>query len=83
MSNRDEVIGLLNGLPQTTVATGEEVLRLIEQEALYAGGIGYIDAHLLASARLTPDASVWTMDKRLSALATRLGVVYQPTSFSA
>jgi hypothetical protein len=63
------------------VAASEEVLRLIELGALYGAGIGYIDAHLLASARLTPDATVWTMDKRVSALAIRLGVAYGPRSF--
>jgi predicted nucleic acid-binding protein len=35
-------------------------------------GVGYVDAHLLASARLTPDTFLWTRDKRLLAAADRL-----------
>jgi len=32
-------------------------------------GIGFVDAHLLASVTLTTDASLWTLDKRLASLA--------------
>lgn len=78
LNRRAEVIGLLHGLPQATVATSDEVLRLIEQEGLYGAGIGYVDAQLLAAARLTPDTALWTRDKRLSAVATRLGLDFAP-----
>jgi hypothetical protein len=37
-------------------------------------GIGYIDAHLLAAVRLTPGTLLWTRDKRLLEVATKLGV---------
>jgi predicted nucleic acid-binding protein len=37
-------------------------------------GIGYVDAHLLAAARLMPDVRLWTFDKKLAASAVRLGV---------
>jgi hypothetical protein len=40
--------------------------------ALSGLGIGYVDAHLLASVRLTPDAPLWTRDKRLHAAAKQL-----------
>ncbi len=79
LNRRDEVIGLLHGLPQATVATSDEILRLIEQEVLYGAGIGYVDAQLLAAARLTPDTTLWTRDKRLSAITTRLGLGFAPT----
>lgn len=74
LAAREEVIGLLQRLPQATCATDEEVLSLIGHESLYGAGIGYVDAQLLAATRLTPDASLWTRDKRLSAVADRLGV---------
>lgn len=74
LSHRAEVIGLLRGLPQATVAADDEVLTLIEQEALYGAGIGLVDAQLLAATRLTQDATFWTRDKRLSAVAARLGL---------
>ncbi len=74
LSRRGEVVGLLHGLPQATVAGGDEVLQLIEQEVLYGTGIGYVDAQLLAATRLTPDAALWTRDKRLSVVTARLGL---------
>ena len=78
LTARDEVVGLLRGLPQATVADDDEVPRLIDREALNGVGIGYVDAQLLAAARLTPDTTMWTRDRRLSTVAERLGVGYQP-----
>ncbi len=37
-------------------------------------GIGYVDAHLLASLRLTAGSQLWTRDKRLHAAAMKLGL---------
>ncbi|HEX6401588.1 MAG TPA: type II toxin-antitoxin system VapC family toxin [Pseudonocardiaceae bacterium] len=74
LSQRADVIGLLRGLPQATVASDDEILTLIEQEALPGTGIGYVDAQLLAATRLTPDATLWTRDKRLLALSVQLGL---------
>lgn len=82
LNRRDEVIGLLSDLPQATLAGDDEVLRLIEQEVLYGAGIGYVDAHLLAATRLTPDARLWTRDKRLSAVTARLDLAFQPAPLS-
>lgn len=62
----------LGFLPSATVAADREVLHLIEREALAGLGIGYVDVHLLASTRLTPDCRIWTRDKRLSAISGRL-----------
>ncbi len=78
LRRRDEVIGLLRGLPQATVADDVEVLTLIEGERLHGAGIGYVDAQLLAAARLTPGARLWTRDERLSTLAARLGIGVRP-----
>jgi len=82
LSRREVVIGLMDGLPQATVATDNEVFRLIEQERLHGTGIGYIDAQLLAAARLTGDTALWTRDRRLAAVALRLGLAYQPVGRS-
>lgn len=79
LRNRDEVVGLLRGLPQATVATDEEILRLIEGKTLYGTGIGYVDAQLLAATKLTPDTTLWTRDERLSAITARLELGFQPT----
>ncbi|HEX7154839.1 MAG TPA: type II toxin-antitoxin system VapC family toxin [Thermoanaerobaculia bacterium] len=75
LKNRDEVLGLLAALPTAVVATDEETLLFIEQRKLMGKGIGYIDAHLLASVTLTADARLWTRDKRLIAAAAELRLV--------
>jgi predicted nucleic acid-binding protein len=74
LHQRRVVLDLLQGLPQATVASDDEVLAFIERHALAGLGVGYIDAHLLAAARLTPNASLWTRDKRLALAAERLGL---------
>lgn len=74
LRQRGAIIESLQALPMAVVAADDEVMLLIEQHRLFGRGIGWIDAHLLASARLTPGARLWTNDKRLSALAQTLGV---------
>ena len=83
LSHRAEIIGLLHGLPQATLVGDAEVLKLIEQEGLQGAGIGYVDAQLLAATKLTPDTTLWTRGKRLSAVAARLGLGYQSTHHCA
>ncbi len=72
--NRNIVLNTMQNLPQITVATDDEVLQFIENQALFGKGIGYIDAHLLAAVRLTPSVLLWTRDKRLLAESVRLGL---------
>jgi predicted nucleic acid-binding protein len=74
LSRRGELLGLLRNLPQATVATDDEVLALIDSRELPGLGIGYVDAHLLAATLLTAGARLWTRDKRLTAVAARLGL---------
>jgi len=66
LRQRRLVLESLQGLPNAIAASDAEVLVLIETAGLSGVGIGYVDAHLLASVRLTPDASLWTRDKRLA-----------------
>jgi predicted nucleic acid-binding protein len=74
LSPNTQVLALLQALPKASVATDTEVLFLITQHNLSGRGIGYVDAHLLAATRLTPNASLWTHDKRLQTVATHLNV---------
>lgn len=74
LRQRDTVLAALRGLPAATVAGDDEVHAFIERQSLYSLGIGYIDAHLLAAARLTPGLRLWTRDRRLHAAALRLGL---------
>lgn len=70
--NRREILDLLEQLPSAREATHEEVMAMIDRRKLFATGIGYVDAHLLAAAALTPDARLWTRDKRLARVADTL-----------
>jgi predicted nucleic acid-binding protein len=72
LRNRAEVLGLLEDLPRAREATHEEVMAMIERRQLMGAGIGYVDAHLLAAAALTPYTSLMTRDRRLAKLAKRL-----------
>ena len=77
---RERTIGDLKKLQQAVVATTDETLALIEREQLHDSGCGAIDMALLASVLLTPDTLLWTLDKKLAALASRLGVAFSATS---
>ena len=79
LPQRDAFIRDLQDLPQAIVATDQETLQLIEQWRLFGIGIGYVDAHLIASARLSSAASLWTFDKKLEAAAARLDIAYRPS----
>ncbi len=72
--NRTEWLVEMRHLQQAVVARNDEVDAMIEREKLFGFGIGYVDAHLLASVRLTHGALLWTRDKRLAAAAERLSV---------
>ncbi|APW38628.1 VapC toxin family PIN domain ribonuclease [Rhodoferax koreense] len=74
LQQRAQVLEALQNLSQAATATDKEVLGFISTHALHGIGIGYVDAHLLASTRLTPGATLWTLDKRLQAAALKLGL---------
>ena len=61
-------------LPSCTEATNDEVLQLIQRHQLMGRGIGFVDAHLLAAAMLSPATTLWTRDPRLERIALELGV---------
>jgi len=73
---RRDILQSLQRLPQANTANNDEVLELIERHRLHGRGIGYVDAHLLASALLTAGASFWTHDGRLQSMAAKIGIAY-------
>jgi hypothetical protein len=73
LKNRKEILDLLQELPAATVAEQSEVLTLIDSQKLHGKGIGWIDAHLVASALLS-GAKLLTHDKALGKTASELGV---------
>lgn len=80
LRDRQAVLLELNLRLRPRIASDQEVLAMIEEHALHGLGIGYVDAHLLASTLLTPEARLWTRDKRLQAAAERLGVAAKPVN---
>lgn len=76
LRNRKQMLWFLSRVDEAKTAMDHEVLQLIENKALGGSGIGYVDAHLLASCLLTDKCLLWTRDKRLGAVAARLGIAY-------
>lgn len=77
---RDRTLADLQKLQSAVIATPDEILSLIDNKRCYDTGCGATDIALLASALLTRDARLWTLDKNLAALATRLGVNFNADS---
>ncbi|ASM78594.1 twitching motility protein PilT [Vitreoscilla filiformis] len=75
---RARTLADLGLLPPVRQASLTEVLAFVERERLYGLGCGVVELVLLASTLLTPGAVLWTLDKRLAALAGRFGVSYAP-----
>jgi predicted nucleic acid-binding protein len=78
LRNRLEILNLLRSLPQARVADENEVMHLVHHRRLMGRGIGWIDAHLLASAVLT-HVPLWTFDKALSSAAKDLHLTFHPS----
>ena len=53
MSQRDVVLDCLASLPSAVMASHEEAIRLLAEQRLHGKGIGGVDVHLLAAARLS------------------------------
>jgi len=72
---RADTLSRLHDLPRTGVAGQDEVMSLIDIHRLMGMGLGFIDVHLLASARLA-GIPLWTRDLQLKKAATRLDVQF-------
>ncbi len=58
LRRRTEFLDELVRLPLATEATHEEALQVVERHRLHGKGLGWVDVHLLASARLSGAALV-------------------------
>jgi predicted nucleic acid-binding protein len=72
-SQRARILEDLGRLPMIASLTDVEVLAMVESRRLFATGIGWVDAHLLAAA-ISAGALLWTFDGPLARIASRLGV---------
>jgi len=73
--NRARILALLRSLPQAGVAVQEEAIALIDAHRLMGSGLGFVDVHLLASARLA-GSPIWTKDLPLKKAAAKLGIFF-------
>jgi hypothetical protein len=74
LQKRAEILTMLKTLPEARLLDQEEVLGFLEARRLYGRGIGWVDAHLLASTLLT-GCGLWTIDKPLRRAAAALNVL--------
>ncbi len=63
-------------LPQARLVPHEEVLEFVRRRRLMRRGVGWVDAHLLASALLS-SAALWSLDAELAAAAADLRVAFR------
>jgi len=73
LGNRADILSDLRALPRATMASTDEVMSFIDHHRLWGTGLGWADAHLLASALLS-QCRLWTLDKKLEKAAVSLGV---------
>ena len=74
LPDRQKTTASLDLLPMVKVAQMSEVRRMIEAHSLFRRGIGFVDAHLLASTLITPHTVLWSRDKGLRDIAETLGL---------
>lgn len=73
LTPRHAQFGLIDRLPKAVVASHDEVIEMLLERRLGQIGIGWTDAHLLASAQITR-ASILTHDRRMIEAARLCGI---------
>jgi hypothetical protein len=81
LGNRKQTLADLHEIPRVLVAQENEVLLLIETYKLMGRGLGYVDLHLIASAKLN-QVKIWTRDKRMKLAAHDLKIAHRLTEES-
>ncbi len=74
LRNRDATIEVLNELVMLMPMRHSLIMKFVKNQSLFGTGLQYVDAHLLGSVLTTAGCKIWTRDKRLHAVAERLGV---------
>ena len=74
IKDRAKTLALLDLLPQARIAQLNELRLTIESRRLYSVGIGFTDAHLIASVLIDSPTLLWARDKKLRKVAENLGI---------
>ena len=72
---RKQLLANYEHMHQAPAVSHHDVVEFVRSRRLHGRGIGWIDAHLLASA-LVGRLKLWTTDPRLAVLARELGIAY-------
>ena len=73
LKRKREILGALAALPHVPVVDHADVLGFMERQRLMGRGLGWIVMHLLAAAAHF-SLSLWTLDRRLAAIAREVGI---------
>ncbi|HJY34227.1 MAG TPA: PIN domain-containing protein [Vicinamibacterales bacterium] len=75
-SGRKALLSRYELIDSAQMVPHQEVAAFVRARKLHGRGIGWIDAHLLASA-LVSDLTLWTADAALEAVARELRIAYR------
>ena len=78
LPKRQQFLNDLRCFPRLASGPVDSTIGFVEERALSATRIGFVDATLLSAAAKTQNVRLWTRDKRLAAQADRLGLGYEP-----
>jgi predicted nucleic acid-binding protein len=77
LRKRAETLANLALLPVIPIAKESEVHHLLESQRLWATGLGWVDLHLLTSAKLF-GWKIYTHDQAMNAAAVRFAIDHSP-----
>jgi predicted nucleic acid-binding protein len=80
MGGRKELLANYDRMDHAPLVPHAEVVAFVRHRKLNGRGIGWLDAHLLASA-LVGRLRLWTADSPLATVATELGIAYEEEGF--
>lgn len=78
LPRRDTVLTLMQTLPRIAPVPHGETMALVVERRLSGRGLGWVDVSLLA-ATLIAGVRLWTLDRRLRAVAHELNIAWQPS----
>lgn len=76
VNRRPGAVAELRKLPSAPRPRVEETEALILGESLSSRGVGYVDTVILTAVRLQPGARLWTLDRKLHAVAAEMFVAF-------
>ena len=76
LRDRDAMLAKFRQTPELPELSHDEVIQFIEDNRIMGMGIGFVDAHLLASVAKAEGCQLWTRDRRLRNAAIRLNLAY-------